>query len=101
MVEIAQSGKKISSIYDEYDVDNDPFLQDMIYFNFEEFNGIEKKYFDECVWSVAESILKDEQANYSKMFGQAADLNERKSISIKMQDTLKKIKDKNLEDFYG
>ena len=101
LVEIAQSGKKISSIYDEYDVDNDPFLQDMIYFNFEEFNGIEKKYFDECVWSVAESILKDEQANYSKMFGQAADLNERKSISIKMQDTLKKIKDKNLEDFYG
>ena len=101
LVDIAQSGKSISSLFDEFDVYNNPLLQDMIYFNFEEFSGNEETYFNECVWSVAEEILKERQAKLSLDFSKSTDINERRNIMQQMQVLLKKIKDKNLEDFYG
>lgn len=100
-VDIVSSDKKISALYDEYDVDNDVFLQDLIYFNFEEFNGIEERYFNECVWNIAEEILKDKQQQISKKFTECRDSEERKKIMMDLQSIMKKIKEKNLEDFYG
>ena len=98
-IDIAQSGKKISSIFTEYDVNSDNFLKDVINYNFEEFAGIEEKYFSECVWSLAEEILKGKQQEVSKKFGQATDIEQRKTLMLELQDILGKIKNKNLEDF--
>ena len=101
IINIVTSGKKISALYDEYDIENNPFLQDIIYFNFEEFKGIDQKYFYECVWSLAEEILKEKQQEISKRFSSSRDSEERKAIMQEMQDIMKRIRDKNLEDFYG
>lgn len=100
-IEIVSSGKKISALYDEYDVEHDVFLQDLIYFNFEEFKNIEEKYFNECIWTIAEEILKQKQQAISKKFAESRDINERKNIMLDLQNIMKKIKEKNLEDFYG
>lgn len=101
ILEIVESGKSVSSIFDEFDVDNNPLLQDVIYFNFEEFEGIEKKYFQECVWSIAEGILKEKQQEISKKFSEERDVEERRKIMLWLQNISKKLKEKNLEDFYG
>ena len=101
IIDIVTSGKKISSLFDEYDVEGNPFLQDLIYFNFDEFKGIEKKYFYECVWSLAEEVLKEEQQEISKSFSTSRDAGERKIIMQRLQEIMKKLRDKNLEDFYG
>lgn len=101
IIDIAKSGKMISSLFDEYDVEEDPWLKDSIYFNFDEFYGIEEKYFDECLWSLAEEILKEEQQKLSASFSKAEDMDERRVIMIKLQDIMNKIRDRNLEDFYG
>ena len=101
IVDIVASGKKISSLFDEYDVDNNPILQDVIYYNFEEFKGIEGKYFNECLWSIAESILRERQNELSREFSIETDSNKRREIMLNLQLILKKIKDKNMEDFYG
>ena len=100
-VNIATSGRKISTLFDEFDVENDQFLQDLIYFNFDEFKGIEEKYFNECLWIIAEDILKARQQQISKKFSECTDINERKKIMLDLQNIMKKIKEKNLEDFYG
>ena len=62
-VDIVSSDKKISALYDEYDVDNDVFLQDLIYFNFEEFNGIEERYRRRYV----DLIMNEESKNIAFM----------------------------------
>ena len=62
-MDIVSSDKKISALYDEYDVDNDVFLQDLIYFNFEEFNGIEERYRRRYV----DLIMNEESKNIAFM----------------------------------
>lgn len=98
-IEIAQSGKRISSLFDEYDINNDAFLNDMINYNFEEFKGIDDRYFHECVWALAEEILKNRQQEISKKFSEVEDMEERKQLMQELQDILRKIKTKNMEDF--
>ena len=101
LIDIVSSGKMVSTLYDEYDVEGNPLLQEIINFNFDEFSGNEKKYFDECVWSLAEQILKQQQADLSREFTDATDLDARRIIMQKMQEILRMLKQKNLEEFYG
>ncbi len=93
--------ENVSILFDVYDVENSPFVKDIIGFNFEEFSNIEKEYFNDCIWMIAEEKLKIQQQKLMKEFVACKDLDERRKINIKMQDIAKMIRNKNLEEFNG
>lgn len=100
-IEIIKSTQRVSTLFDKVDVENEPFWQDLIYFNFAEAKGNEKQYFDECVWTLAEEKLKQKKDELMNNYKSSQDLNYRRSLLIQVQDVDKKIRDKNLEDFYA
>ena len=96
----AEEGTPISSYFDYFDVENSPMLKDAIEINFEEFGQGGKKYFDECLWSIALQALVDKQNEISEKFKSCQDNEQRKEIAMQLQAILKAIKEKNLEEFY-
>lgn len=99
-LEMIKSVSRVSSLFDRVDVD-DPFWQEIIYFNFAEAKGIEKQYFNECVWALVEEKLKAEKDEIMNAYKASASLEERKSLLLKAQAVDKKIRDKNMEGFYA
>lgn len=100
IMEIINSKMKLSSIYDNYEVEENSLLKDIIHFDFELFKGFESKYFNECVWIIAEEILKNKQQSLNDDFKKCEDLNLRKNIAKDIAEISKKLKQKSLEDFY-
>ena len=94
------SGKElhITTLFDYYDVDNLPEIKEIINYNFEEIKD-EKQYFEECLWLIVESYLKDKQARLTTMFKEATSQEERKKILEELNSVTKQVKNKNLEDF--
>jgi len=89
----------ISSIYDRFDVENDAFLSDLIYFDFSLFRGIEERYFEECLKLKYEEILKSKKDELTAKFNSCEDNLERKNILMELAKVNKKLVDKKLEDF--
>lgn len=100
VIEKAEEGIQITSYFDYFDVENSPMLKDAIEINFDEFGIGGKKYFDECIWSIASQALVDKQNEISEKFKNCQDNEQRKELALQLQATLKAIKDKNLEEFY-
>ena len=88
----------VTTVFDYFDVDNLPEIKDIINYNFEEIKD-EKQYFEECLWLVVESYLKDRQAKLTTMFKEASSQEERKKILEELNRITKQVKNKNLEDF--
>ena len=88
----------ITTLFDYFDVENQPEIKDIINYNFEEIKD-EKQYFEECLWLVVESYLKDKQAKLTTMFKEATSQEERKKILEELNKLTKQVKNKNLEDF--
>ena len=99
VLELIKSVSRVSGLFDRVDVD-DPFWQEIIYFNFAEAKGSEKQYFDECIWSIVEEKLKEEKDQIMISYKASQSLEERKQLLVKAQAVDKKIRDKNLQDFY-
>lgn len=89
----------ISSIYDRYEVDNDAFLSDLIYYDFSAIAGNEERYFEECLKLKYEELLKSQQEEITAKFKTCEDLAERRSLLESLAMINKKLKDKNLEEF--
>lgn len=87
----------VSSLYDEFDVDNEPNLIDIINYNFEQI-GNNEKYYEECLWSLAEKHLKNQQAKLNEEFSSCSDLNERKKILLEISKITQKLKNKEMEE---
>lgn len=91
----------ISSYFDYFDVENYPVLKDCIEMDFDrEYKDGGKKYFDECVWSIASQELKNKQKELNDKIKNCEDLDERKEYTKQMLYLLNAINEKNLEDFY-
>lgn len=100
-IDIITSAPRLSSLFDIVDVEGQAFWQDLIYYNFAEASGQSAQYYSECVWSVAEEKLKQKKEEIMNAYKSSSDLGERRNLLISAQEVDKKIREKNLEDFYA
>ncbi len=100
IIEKAQERIAVSSYYDHFNVEENPILKDCLVFNFEEFSNIAQRYFDECVWLLADAQLKNIQKDLTEKFKTCQDLNERQIIVKKLTEVTKQLREKSLEEFY-
>ena len=72
----------------------------MINYNFSLYENVEEKYFNECVWMIAEEKLKRQQSKLNSEYKNCDDLNERAEIAKELGKIARDLKNKNLEVFY-
>ncbi len=101
IIEKAEEGLSISSYFDAFDVDNNQILKDCLVFDFSEFENIAKIYFDECVWLLADNILKDKQSRLNDEFKTCESIEKRREIIGQLTQVAKELREKSLEEFYG
>lgn len=90
----------LSSLFDIDGVRDDKTMLNIINYNFALYENVEKKYFDECVWILAEEKLKKEQAKLNAEFKSCEDLQLRADIAKRLGKIASDLKNKNLEVFY-
>lgn len=95
------SAPRLSSLFDIVDVEGQAFWQDLIYYNFAEASDNGAQYYNECVWSMAEEKLKQKKEEIMNAYKSSSGLGERRNLLISAQEVDKKIREKNLEDFYA
>ncbi len=100
IIDVALKGIPISSYYDYFDVDEMPILKDCLGINFSEYENVDKRYFDECVWLIASQELTNKQAQLTEVFKSSQEREERKKIAEELNKLSKILREKNLEDFY-
>ena len=88
---------KVTMLYDEFDMENEPNLVDIINYNFEQ-NGNNEKYYNECLWNIVEKDLKNKQNELNQRFMQSKDADERKNILMQISKITKKLKNRIMED---
>lgn len=100
IVEFKNSGKTItvSDVYSNIDVDNEPVLKDIIYYNFDEIGNNAKQYFDACVWNFYENYLKQEQERLNAEFRSVSDVERRRQIALRLSQIVKLLKNKKVEE---
>ncbi len=99
-LEIIELNMPLSSLYDLEGTDKDMLLLDMINYNFSLYKDVEEKYFNECVWMIAEEKLKKEQARLNAEYKNCEDLTRRAEIAKDLGKIARDLKNKNLEVFY-
>lgn len=82
---------KVSMLYDEFDIDSEPNIVDIIDYNFGE-NGNNEQYYNACIERLQEDGIKDQLAELTQKFKSSADSAERKNIAIKISELTKKLK---------
>ncbi len=88
---------RISTLFDSFDVDNEPNLKDIIDYNFN-FVKNNAEYYDECIWKIRENYLKNLIKELSNKFNQSSDNTQRLEIAKEINLTQKKLRNKVLED---
>ncbi len=101
VIEKAEERLAVSSYFDVFDVEAMPVLKDCLVFDFTEYEKFAKRYFDECVWMLADGVLKDKQARLNEEFRTSESLDERREILKKLTEVAKQLREKSLEEFYG
>lgn len=101
IIDEALAGRKISSYFDVFDVDNMPTLKDSLFYNFEETGSSSERYFSECLWLLAEEKLQEKQQNLSEEFKNCDNIEKRSKILKELAEITKALKEKRLEDYYG
>lgn len=89
---------KISSLYDVFDVENNPIIQDIIYYNFDIIGNNAKQYYNDCVWTFCEFYLKEKQRILNEQFNNCRDNKTRTEILKQQQKISVQLKNKNLEE---
>ena len=87
----------ISSLFDLFDVENEPSIQDLIDYNFEYIKN-PNEYYDECIWKIRESYLKDKIKKLSDSYSTISESSQRLEIAKEISLTQKKLRNKVLED---
>lgn len=100
ILDLAQKKLALSSYYDYFDVDNYPLLKDCVNYDFSFYQENGKKYFEECVWTIASNILIERQTQLSKKFRECNDIFQRQKIMEELNNITISLKEKNLEEFY-
>ena len=86
-----------STIEDRFDVNSEPNLQDIMNYNFTDITN-PKEYYDECVWKIRETYLKQVLKKQSEMFSSESDTKKRLEIAQEISQTQKKLRNRILED---
>ncbi len=100
-IETICSVPRLSMLYDIVDVEADEFWKDIVHFNFSSVKSSEAQYYSECLWTLAEEKLKNKKEGLMEQYKRSQNLEERRNLLISAQLIDKKIKEKNLEDFYA
>ena len=99
-LKIIELNMPLSSLYDLEGTSEDKLLLNMINYNFSLYENVEEKYFNECVWMIAEEKLKRQQSKLNSEYKNCDDLNERAEIAKELGKIARDLKNKNLEVFY-
>lgn len=81
-----------------FDVDSSQTLKDLINFDFSKDKVDEEKYYAECLWQIKEQTLKLKQQELANLYKEEKDLTKRREIAEKLNDVLKELKKKNVEE---
>ncbi len=100
IIDKAYENLPISSYFDYFDVDESPLLKDCLNFNFADFKETGERYFDECVFSLAKLSLEQKKSELNEQYKNCESDEDRLVIAQQIYDVDKKIREKNLEDFY-
>lgn len=82
----------ISSLFDYFDVENNPDIAQIINFNFNDFGENKDIYFNECVEKLGVLALKQKQEELTNLFKNEKDLDKRKEIANQLNTIAKEIK---------
>ncbi|MDD4816085.1 MAG: DNA primase [Clostridia bacterium] len=85
----------ISCLFDEFDIDNEPNIKDIINFDFKIIEN-QEKYFNECLWLVVESELKFKKSVLSKQYSEEKLQENRKNILFEINKINQQLMNKNL-----
>lgn len=99
-LDIINQNLSLSSIFDIEGASEDVFLMDLLNFNFENVDDKER-YFRECVWKIAEQLLKKQQSKLNEEYKVCEDLNLRSEIARKLGKIALQLKNKSLEEYYA
>lgn len=90
----------VSDLYNVFDIDNNPNLKDVIYYNFDDIgnNAKQKQYFFDSLWTFVEFKLKEKQDELAKAFKETTSQIERKEILTEISNITKQLKTKQLEE---
>lgn len=99
-LDIINQNLSLSSIFDIEGASEDEFLMDLLNFNFENVDDKER-YFRECVWKIAEQLLKKQQSKLNEEYKVCEDLNLRSEIARKLGKIALQLKNKSLEEYYA
>ena len=81
----------ISSLFDYFDVDNNPDIKEIIDFNFAEYDGSAENYYNECTKKGDLPALEQQKKELLKLFSQARENSEKTEILRNIQEIDKKI----------
>ena len=98
-LQIIEQNLPLSAIFDFEGANEDGFLMDIVNFNFSTYQGDEERYFRECLWKVAEQLLKKEQTELNEEYRRCEDLDRRSEIARKLGKLALQLKNKSLEEF--
>ena len=90
----------LSSLYDLDGTSEDKLLLNMINYSFNLYENVEAKYFNECLWIIAEEKLKKQQAKLNAEYKNCEDLTERAKIAKELGRIARDLQNKNMEVFY-
>ena len=88
----------ITMLFDMFDVENSQTIKDLINYDFSKDKLDEEKYFVECLWTLKEQTLKTKQQELTNQYKEEKDLTKRREIAEKLNDVLKELKKKSVEE---
>ena len=92
--EIENKPYTISSLFDIYDVDNNPDIKEIIDYDFSAFNENKDVYFEQCLSKPVSINLNKRQEELIQLSKTEKDLDKRREILIELQRITKEIKTK-------
>ena len=88
----------VSSLFDMFDIDENPDIKEIIDFNFAEFGEKEEQYFRQSLHVIYNMGLKIKQENLMQEYKQESDLDKRRSIAMQLQIITKELQNRKNGD---
>ena len=99
MKEYHENGQNLlkTTLYDKFDMENEPNLPDIMEYKFDEIVD-PKTYYNECIWKIKETYLKQKLSELTKKYTDEQEQSEKQNIMREIGEVQKKLRNKILED---
>lgn len=99
MKEYHENGQNLlkTTLYDKFDMENEPNLPDIMEYKFDEIVD-PKTYYNECIWKIRETYLKQKLSELTKKYTDEQEQSEKQNIMREIGEVQKKLRNKILED---